>query len=165
MVKRPEEIKEAEDNTNKEHCLIHCYQALSSTVGKHTVLEYCDISHDTIIGNNSILSNVALPVGSHIPDNTFMTTVCVTLNGTSGLFVSVIFGIGDNVKKTTSVSEIAKLTYFGMPLDTAMKLLGVTQVSSMVLNSVLRVVCVQLCVRIHKEKIHFCVPSYISNFP
>lgn len=114
--------------TTDQRCLIHCHQALPSSVGRQTVLEYCDIKEGSSVGNNCIVSNVEIPVGAHIPDNVFMTTVCVTSGDVVGLYVTVVFGVGDNVKKTARSVELGKLQYFGLPLDKALSLLDIKQV-------------------------------------
>ena len=114
--------------TTDQRCLIHCYQTLPSSVGQRTLLEYCNIQAEASVGNNCIVSNVELPSGASIPDNTFMMTVCVTVDNVSGLYVTVVFGIKDNVKRTAPSDDLAKLQYFGLPLDKAMSLLDLAQV-------------------------------------
>nr|XP_058962921.1 fucose-1-phosphate guanylyltransferase-like [Pocillopora verrucosa] len=129
MVKRsgPSEEK----ITTDQRCLIHCYQTLPSSVGQRTLLEYCNIQAEASVGNNCIVSNVELPSGASIPDNTFMMTVCVTVDNVSGLYVTVVFGIEDNVKKMAPSDDLAKLQYFGLPLDKAMSLLDLVQNSKL----------------------------------
>lgn len=100
-----------------------------SSVGQQTVLEYCDIQEGSSIGNNCIISNVKIPAGASIPDGAFMTTVCVTSDQVTGLFVTVVFGVNDNVKKTAMPGELGKLQYFGLPLDNALSLLDIKQVT------------------------------------
>lgn len=129
MVKRHGESEEKEKTTCEESCLIQCYQTLPSTIGQYTVLEYCDISAESSVGNNCIISNVLIPQGASIPDNTFMTTVCVTVGDAAGLFVTIVFGIGDNVKKMTTADDLGKLQYLGMPLDKVFSLLNAKQVT------------------------------------
>lgn len=117
--------------TTDQRCLIHCYQTLPSSVGQRTLLEYCNIQAEASVGNNCIVSNVELPSGASIPDNTFMMTVCVTVDNVSGLYVTVVFGIKDNVKKMAPSDDLAKLQYFGLPLDKAMSLLDLVQNSKL----------------------------------
>ena len=109
-------------------CLIHCFQKVPSTVGQDTVVEYCAIGIGSSIGHNCIVSNVEIPPGGCIPDATFMTTVSVVSDETKGLFVTVVFGVDDNVKKTVKVADIGKLSYFGSPLDKVLALLDIKQV-------------------------------------
>lgn len=111
-----------------ESCLIHCHQTMPSRVGQQTVLEYCDIQEGSSIGNNCIISNVAIPAGACIPDNAFMTTVCVQAGDVAGLYVTIVFGVNDNVKKTARSEDLGKLQYFGWPLDKALSLLDIKQV-------------------------------------
>lgn len=127
MVKRHGESEEKEKTTCEQSCLIQCYQTLPSTIGQYTVLEYCDISSESSVGDNCIISNVLIPEGASIPNNTFMTTVCVTVGDVSGLFVTIVFGIEDNVKKMTKADDLGKLQYLGMPLDKVLALLNAKQ--------------------------------------
>lgn len=117
--------------TTDQRCLIHCYQILPSSVGQRTLLEYCDIQAEASVGNNCIVSNVELPSGASISDDTFMMTVCVTIDNSSGLYVTVVFGIKDNVKKTAPSGDLGKLQYFGLPLDKAVSLLDIVQDSKL----------------------------------
>ena len=126
MVKRSGPSEEKIDTDQR--CLIHCYQTLPSSVGQRTLLEYCNIQAEASVGNNCIVSNVELPSGASIPDNTFMMTICVTVDNVSGLYVTVVFGIEDNVKKMAPSDDLAKLQYFGLPLDKGMSLLDLAQV-------------------------------------
>ena len=126
MVKRSG-VSEEKMVTN-HRCLIHCHQTMPSQVGQQTVLEYCDIQEDSSVGNNCIISNVVIPAGACIPDKAFMTTVCVKVGEVAGLYVTVVFGVNDNVKKTTRSEELGKLQYFGWPLDEALSLLDMKQV-------------------------------------
>lgn len=98
------------------------------------MLEYCEVNAGSSVGNNCIISNVIIPAGAHIPDDTFMTTVCVSIGDVTGLYVTVVFGVGDNVKKTARPNDLGKLQYFGLPLDKAMALLDIKQVGILVYN-------------------------------
>lgn len=109
-------------------CLIHCHQTMASKVGQQTVLEYCEIQKESSVGNNCIISNVVIPAGACIPDDTFMTTVCVEVGDVAGLYVTIVFGVNDNVKKMTRSEDLGKLQYFGWPLDKALSLLDMKQV-------------------------------------
>ena len=119
----------SEEKIATDHrCLIHCHQTMPSRVGQQTVLEYCDIEQGSSVGDNCIISNVAIPSGGCIPDNAFMTTVCVEVDDVSGLYVTIVFGVKDNVKKTTRSDDLGKLQYFGWPLDKALSLLDIKEV-------------------------------------
>ena len=118
----------SEEKISDQSCLILCNLTLPSTVGQHTVLEYCEVSAGSSVGNNCIISNVLIPAGAHIPDDTFMTTVCVSVGDVTGLYVTVVFGVGDNVKKMAKPNDLGKLQYFGLPLDKAVALLDIKQV-------------------------------------
>ncbi|XP_068731134.1 fucose-1-phosphate guanylyltransferase-like [Montipora capricornis] len=123
MVIRDGVHEEKEKINTDQRCLIQCYLTLPSTIGQYTVLEYCDINSGSSVGSNCIISNVIIPEGACIPDDTFMTTVCVTVNDVAGLFVTVVFGIGDNVKKMARSDDLSQLQYLGMPLDLVLALL------------------------------------------
>lgn len=101
---------------------------MPSKVGQQTVLEYCDIQEESSVGNNCIISNVVIPAGACIPDNAFMTTVCIEVGDVAGLYVTIVFGVKDNVKKMTRSEDLGKLQYFGWPLDKALSLLDMKQV-------------------------------------
>ena len=126
MVKRTGVSEEKIDTDHR--CLIHCHQTMPSKVGQQTVLEYCEIQEESSVGNNCIISNVVIPAGACIPDNAFMTTVCVEVGDVAGLYVTIVFGVNDNVKKTTRLEDLGKLEYFGWPLDKALSLLDMKQV-------------------------------------
>ena len=132
MVKRTgnpnKEPASSADGLSENKCLLHCSVSASSSIGNGCVLEYCNIDENTVIGANSIVSNVHLPEGTEVPSNTFLHTVTVKVSDKGALFVTVAFGIDDNLKKTTSESELGKLKYFDVPLNVAMKLYDVSQV-------------------------------------
>lgn len=137
MVKR---TGESEEKIVTDHrCLIHCHQTMPSKVGQQTVLEYCDIQAESSVGNNCIISNVAIPAGACIPDNAFMTTVCVEVGDVAGLYVTIVFGVNDNVKKMTRSEDLGKLHYFGWPLDKALSLLDMKQDSDLEIVSLWQV--------------------------
>lgn len=112
---------------------------MPSKVGQQTVLEYCDIQEESSVGNNCIISNVVIPAGACIPDNAFMTTVCVEVGDVAGLYVTIVFGVKDNVKKMTRSEDLGKLQYFGWPLDKALSLLDMKQDSDLEIVSLWQV--------------------------
>lgn len=108
--------------------LIHCHKNLPSHVGPKCVLDFCEIGEGACVEKGCVISNVFIPEEAEVPENVFVMTVCVKLDGNDGLFVTVGFGVEDNMKKTAKKDEIAKLSYVGKPLDEVYKLIGITQV-------------------------------------
>ena len=117
------------DSFGENNCCLHCTLSTPVSIGEGCVLEYCDIGANAIIGDNCIISNVHLPEGTEVPPGTFLHTLTVMAVGRGALFVTVAFGIKDNLKKTSLVSELGKLKYFGSPLDVVMDVCKVFQVS------------------------------------
>ena len=79
-------------------------------------------------GDYSILSNMVIPEKMHIPSHSFLHTVCVSEGSQSGLFVTVAFGVYDNLKKVQAVEKMSSLSYRSVPFDEALRYLGHTQV-------------------------------------
>ncbi|KXJ25773.1 Fucose-1-phosphate guanylyltransferase [Exaiptasia diaphana] len=110
--------------------LMHCHKNLPSHVGPKCVLDFCEIGESACVEKGCIITNVAIPEEAEVPENVFLMTACVKLGGMNGLFVTVGFGVEDDMKKTSKKDELAKLSYVGQPLDKVFTLLGISQVSS-----------------------------------
>lgn len=98
------------------------------------MLDFCEIGQGACVEKGCIVSNVSIPEDAEVPENVFVMTVCVKVDGEAGLFVTVGYGIEDNMKKTATVEELAKLNYVGKPLDEVFTLLGITQVGKALLS-------------------------------
>ena len=129
-------VSSSQDNKlDRSSCILHSYLEGNNNFGQNSVTEYGWLGKGSSIGNNSIVSNVIVSDGLALPDDVFMHTVCVKAeNGERGQFVTVTFGIKDNLKKTCSdarSSSELKLHY--RSLDKAMELLGYPKVNIFVL--------------------------------
>jgi carbonic anhydrase/acetyltransferase-like protein (isoleucine patch superfamily) len=107
---------------------MHCHKNLPSHVGPTCVLDYCEIGQGACVEKGCIVSNVPIPEDAEVPENVFVMTVCVKLDGEDGLFVTVGYGIEDDMKKTSTKDELAKLSYVGKSLEEVFGLLGISQV-------------------------------------
>lgn len=108
-------------------CVFNTILSTDVTLGKRCVVEYSCIDSAVTIGDYSIVSNMLLPSSSSIPSGCFFHTVCAVVEEQDGLFVTVLFGVRDNVKKVVSVEQMNILKYCGQPLDVVLKSLGIKQ--------------------------------------
>ena len=122
-------IKNISSSLNKKldrsSCLLHTFLEEDTLIGCNSVTEYSWLGKGCCIGEKSIVSNVFIPSELSLPDNVFLHTVCVLSKSGSGTkYVTVAFGIKDNVKKTCSdVSRACDLKWNDRPLDAALVLL------------------------------------------
>ena len=85
-------------------------------IGQGTILEFCLIERDVSIGNSCFISHCHLPPGTNVPDNTYMFTVAIRDEENAG-FVTPVFGINDNLKKTSSLAQINSIDYLNTNLQ------------------------------------------------
>uniref|UniRef100_H3ANF5 TNNI3 interacting kinase n=2 Tax=Latimeria chalumnae TaxID=7897 RepID=H3ANF5_LATCH len=110
----------------KAVCIIWSILDHSSSVLPGTVVEYSVLGPNTRIGTNCIISGCWIDRKADIPSDTFLHSLSVKLNGESG-FVTIVFGIEDNLKKTTkSINKISKLQFFGNSFLTCLEQWGLT---------------------------------------
>ena len=107
-------------------CVLHSFFKAPVQVGSRCVIEYSTFESGVSVGNGSIVSNMLVPSGVNIPSKCFFHTVCVTIGETSGLFVTIVFHIKDNVKRIKPISELNTLTYCGETMDKALKNLKIS---------------------------------------
>ena len=88
---------------------------ISFRVDEGSLLEYCVVEPDVSIGAHCFISHCHLTRGMNIPDNTYMFSVAI--NGGESGFVTPIFGIKDNLKKSSLLSELASISYLGTDLQ------------------------------------------------
>ena len=108
-------------------CIFSTILSTNVTLGERCVVEYSSVECDAVIGCSSIVSNMLVPSGATIPPGCFFHTVCVMVNDTDDLFVTVMFSIKDNVKKVMPIEKINVLKYLGQPMDVALKCLAIRQ--------------------------------------
>ena len=116
---------------DRSSCILHSYLEGNNIFGQNSVTEYGWLGKGSSIGNNSIVSNVFVSDGLALPDDSFVHTVCVKAeNGEKAQFVTVTFGIKDNLKKTCSdARSSSELKLHQKSLDKAMELLGYPKVN------------------------------------
>ena len=88
----------------------------SLRIGKGTVLEYCLIDRDVTIGNGCFISHCHLPSGANVPHNTYMFTVVIRGEKNFG-YVTPVFGVNDDIKKTRSLAQIDSISYLHTNLE------------------------------------------------
>ncbi len=114
----------------KDQCLLHCYLEGENAIGKNSVVEYSWLGKGASIGESSIISNVFIEEGLAVPSDVFLHTVCVKGESGGSLYVTVAFGVVDNLKKTCSGSQSAsELKLHKKSLDEVLNLLGCNKVS------------------------------------
>eukprot|EP00058_Branchiostoma_floridae_P026233 XP_002611723.1 hypothetical protein BRAFLDRAFT_63586 [Branchiostoma floridae] len=111
-----------------EVCLMHSVVSSDATIGRRSVVEYGDIGKDVNVGANCIISNCVLEAKIAtrciVPDYTFMHTVAVVEKETKLLrYVTIVFDIRDDMKKSVAPNDAGKLRYYGMSLDDVAKCL------------------------------------------
>ena len=119
-----------EESFDRSSCVLHSFLEGDNKFGKNSVTEYSWLGKGSSVGEQSIVSNVFVPNGLSLPNNAFLHTVCVEAeDGTGHRYVTISFGIKDNVKKTCAdVSSAGELKWHSTSLDKALKLLAYPQV-------------------------------------
>ena len=117
-------------NTIRESSiLIHSFIQNVTGVSENVIIEYTNLNFANDIGKNSIVSNCVFPSGVKVPENSFLHTVVLCDEG-EPLYVTIAFGIEDNLKKCCKDKADAKsLMYAGIPLDDALDKLHLFYVS------------------------------------
>ncbi|KAG8172959.1 hypothetical protein JTE90_018647 [Oedothorax gibbosus] len=102
------------------HSVIHSW----SVIPESSVVEYCDIHIAMDVGSNCIISNVQVDgfpiqrVPHKVPDNTMLHTVILKEG-----FVTVAFGLADDIKKSHPVEDYLEVEYFGKKLGNFIKMM------------------------------------------
>lgn len=123
LTKRPKQEKK------KQGCLIHSLVPESSVLPKNTITEFCHFRVTLTVGANSLVSNCAYTGDDleaiSIPEDTFIHTIAIKEKGeNTPKFVTMIFGIGDNLKK---IADAETLPYLGdHSLRDALKTWGIS---------------------------------------
>lgn len=118
------------EELNRSSCILHSFLEGDNRFGKNSVTEYSWLDKGSSVGEQSIVSNVFVSTGLSLPNDVFLHTVCVqTGDGTKSKYITISFGIKDNVKKTcTNVNSAAELKWHSVSLDEALKVLDYPQV-------------------------------------
>ncbi|XP_007885475.2 fucose-1-phosphate guanylyltransferase [Callorhinchus milii] len=108
------------------HCIIQSIVEPGCEIAPGTVIEYSRVGADTSVGANTIISGCFIKGKSMIPANMLMHSLSVKIDNAPA-FVTVMFGIEDNLKKTVmSLSDINKLQLFGRNFKDCIKHFGLT---------------------------------------
>ena len=118
------------EELSRSSCILHSFLEGENTFGKNSVTEYSWLDKGSSVGDQSIVSNVFVPTGLSLPNDVFLHTVCVQAeDGTKSKYITISFGIKDNVKKTcANVNSAAELNWHSVSLDEALKVLDYPQV-------------------------------------
>lgn len=80
-------------------CIMYSVLDATSAVAARSVVEYCRLGAGVSIGSGSIVSSCWLSEGLSVPDGVFMHSLGVNTGQQVG-FVTVVFGINDNLKRS-----------------------------------------------------------------
>ncbi|XP_026881062.2 fucose-1-phosphate guanylyltransferase isoform X2 [Electrophorus electricus] len=99
------------------HCVMHSVLHHSASVSEGSVVEYSKLESAATVGTRSIVSGCWVEAGLSVPRETFMHSLSVRLGGGTG-FVTVAFGVQDNLKRSvSSPADMKDLQLFGAALD------------------------------------------------
>lgn len=127
MVKCPKSLESLKPNNVIFHSSIKNLVGLTENV----VIEYTSLNFANDIGMESIISNNIFPSGVRVPAKSFLHTVVIR-DEDYPLYVTVAFGVEDNLKKCcNSRSDTKSLKYAGLPFNEALDKLNLLQVSKM----------------------------------
>nr|CAB3246990.1 fucose-1-phosphate guanylyltransferase-like [Phallusia mammillata] len=89
------------------------------SIGEGSTLEYCHLREFTAIGANSIVSSCSLFPSTTVPPDTILHTVAINSHHAGELqFVTIAFGIADNMKASTLWDNaLSEIKYYGNLLE------------------------------------------------
>ncbi|KAM6398118.1 fucose-1-phosphate guanylyltransferase isoform 1-T1 [Pluvialis apricaria] len=93
-------------------------------IGPGSVIEYSRIGPEVSVGKNSIISGSHINLKVDIPSNCFLSSLSIKLNGQVN-YVSMVFSVEDDLKKSVKLSDIHSLQFFGVSLLACLGLWGV----------------------------------------
>lgn len=95
---------------NPGSCVMYSSLDPSCTVGAGSVVEYCRLGAGASVGQGSVVSRCWVGPGLSVPDAVFMHSLSVTRENQTG-FVTVAFGINDNLKNAESPAHMLELKF------------------------------------------------------
>ncbi|XP_042320256.1 fucose-1-phosphate guanylyltransferase, partial [Sceloporus undulatus] len=114
------------EDLGKSPCIIHSLLNLQCSVAPGSVVEYSRLGPEVSIGTNCIISGCSIDTKADIPPNTFLTTLSMRIDGEL-MYVSMVFGIEDNLKKNvTDLTDTQLLSFFGISLVQFLELWGLS---------------------------------------
>uniref|UniRef100_A0A6J0TS37 Fucose-1-phosphate guanylyltransferase isoform X2 n=1 Tax=Pogona vitticeps TaxID=103695 RepID=A0A6J0TS37_9SAUR len=112
------------EDFGKSACIIHSILSSECSVIPGSLLEYSRLGPEVSVGTNCIISGCCIDTKADIPSDTFMATLSVRIDEEL-MYVSMVFGIEDNLKKNvTNVAETHLLRFFGTSLSLFLELWG-----------------------------------------
>ncbi|XP_020650342.3 fucose-1-phosphate guanylyltransferase isoform X2 [Pogona vitticeps] len=112
------------EDFGKSACIIHSILSSGCSVIPGSLLEYSRLGPEVSVGTNCIISGCCIDTKADIPSDTFMATLSVRIDEEL-MYVSMVFGIEDNLKKNvTNVAETHLLRFFGTSLSLFLELWG-----------------------------------------
>ncbi|KAM8934256.1 fucose-1-phosphate guanylyltransferase [Pelodytes ibericus] len=104
------------EKLNETACVIHSILDKETYVSPYTVVEYSSLGPDVSVGKNCIVSNTCIAIRTNIPDNVFISSLSLTIDGQK-IYATILFGTDDNLKKSVSLlSDLKALRIFGRNL-------------------------------------------------
>lgn len=99
-------------------CVMHSVVDPSCSVGIGSVVEYSRLEIGVSVGRGSIVSSCWVGPGLSVPDGVFIHSLCVKQQHHHTGFVTVVFGINDDLKRSVdSPANIRALRLFGSSLS------------------------------------------------
>ncbi|XP_004555120.3 fucose-1-phosphate guanylyltransferase isoform X2 [Maylandia zebra] len=105
-------------------CIMYSVLNASCSVGAGSVVEYSRLGAGVSVGKGSIISSCWVSPGLSVPDEAFMHSLCVNHHDQTS-FVTVFFGINDNLKYTVGTpAYMEELKFFGFTLEKCLSMWG-----------------------------------------
>lgn len=105
-------------------CVMHSILHPSVSVSEGSVVEYCRLDANVYVGSRSIISGSWIGTDLKVPSDTFMHSLSVNLDGSTG-FVTVAFGVLDDLKKNVPrPADMKALSLFKRSLEDCVGLWG-----------------------------------------
>ncbi|XP_034035523.1 fucose-1-phosphate guanylyltransferase [Thalassophryne amazonica] len=111
--------KHLDENTvgSSASCVMYSVLGHGCSVGPQSVVEYSRLEAGVIVGRGCIVSSCWVGPGLSVPDGVVIHSICINQNGELK-FVTIIFGINDNLKHTVkSQVHLKDLKLFGLSLE------------------------------------------------
>ncbi|KAJ7332590.1 hypothetical protein JRQ81_014770 [Phrynocephalus forsythii] len=114
------------EDLGRSACIIHSILSSGCSVAPGSLIEYSKLGPQVSVGTNCIISGCFIDTKADIPPDTFMATLSVRIDEEL-MYVSLVFGIDDNLKKNvTNLAEAHLLRYFGISLSQFLELWGLS---------------------------------------
>lgn len=109
----PPDVYEGRDTS-----VIHSVVQPGARLSPGVVLEYSRLEPEVTVGQNSIISGCWVESGLSVPPLTFLHTLRLSSHNAPGRFVTVAFGVLDDLKRTSpDHASLSQLELLGRPLQ------------------------------------------------